>query len=142
LRGERRNCPASRCGTLQQGARRTESGAHVRETIRQRLARVDCWLRKSVATNCKFKIIREATMENSRPADGNDACVVFLVQPVVEADGEERAGDFEKCASLADARGFASFLRNLGLGAILWGIVMADGIVDPTTLTEIGRFES
>jgi hypothetical protein len=71
---------------------------------------------------------------------GADTAVVFLVQPVVTADGEERRGDPERCGTYESAERFAAMLRNLGLGAVIWAVASTAGVIDPSSMVEIAAF--
>jgi hypothetical protein len=66
--------------------------------------------------------------------------IVYLVQPVVTADGQERSGEMERIGTLDAAHRVARYMAKLGLGVVLWAVVVTGGVTDPSTLTEIGRF--
>jgi hypothetical protein len=70
-----------------------------------------------------------------------DSRIVYLVQPVVTAEGHERRGEMERIGTLDAAHRVARYMTNLGLGVVLWAVVVTGGVVDPSTLTEIGRFQ-
>jgi hypothetical protein len=68
--------------------------------------------------------------------------IVYLVQPFSGEGVEERRGTMERCGTLDKAQRFAGFLATIGMGAVLWAVVVTGGITDNSTLTEIGRFHA